>query len=270
MRGFQETSLVVWATVVLVVAGFEGRRGFPADVAKEGAELRYEQPRYLTGTIYARDSGRGRPLFTFKRVATRSGSTLNVVREYAYPDGRPAARERVVYNGNNLVGYELEELQIGATGSAKIRHDPGNPAKGSIEFEYTSDVAAGSKPKTRSEPLRENTLLNDMVGPFLTSHWDALLRGDKVKCRYVVVPRRETVGFTFTRESESTFQGRPVVILRMEPGSRFVAALVEPLFFTVEKEQPHRVLQYVGRTTPKIESGGKWKDLDAVTVFDWK
>jgi hypothetical protein len=29
------------------------------------------------------------------------------------------------------------------------------------------------------------------------------------------------------------------------------------------------VLQYDGRTTPKLKDGSKWKDLDAATVFDW-
>jgi hypothetical protein len=32
---------------------------------------------------------------------------------------------------------------------------------------------------------------------------------------------------------------------------------------------PHRVREYTGRTTPKIQVKGKWKDLDATTVFDW-
>jgi hypothetical protein len=55
----------------------------------------------------------------------------------------------------------------------------------------------------------------------------------------------------------------------MEPGSPFVAALVDPLSFTIEQSLPHRVLEYAGRTTPKTEVKGKWKDLDAVTIFDW-
>jgi len=55
----------------------------------------------------------------------------------------------------------------------------------------------------------------------------------------------------------------------MGASSPIIAALVDPLYFTVEKVPPHRVFQYAGRTTPKIRTGGKWNDLDAVTVFDW-
>jgi hypothetical protein len=44
---------------------------------------------------------------------------------------------------------------------------------------------------------------------------------------------------------------------------------VDPLFFRMEMAPPHRTLEYTGRTTPKALVGGKFKDLDAVTVFDW-
>ena len=128
---------------------------------------------------------------------------------------------------------------------------------------------AAARPKTNSEPFRADTLVNDMVAPFLLSHWDALVAGRELKCRYIVVPRAETVGFTFKKQSETAWHGRSVYIIKMEPASLIISALVEPLFFTIEKNEPHHVVQYTGRTTPKVKSGPKWTDLDAVTVFDW-
>jgi hypothetical protein len=229
--------------------------------------LRYEEPKLLTATIYAKDSRK--VLFKFKRTATRAGSKLSALREYTYPDGKPAARERVTYNGNNLATYTLEELQIGAAGSVLVRREPGNPPKGDLRFAYTKDVSAADKPKVSTEAMRNDCLVSDMVATFLESRWAELAKGEKVKCRYVVVPRRETVGFTFLRDSEATYQGRKAVIIRMEATSPIIAALVDPLYFTVEKEAPHRVFQIVGRVTPKIKVGNAWEDLDAVVVFDW-
>jgi hypothetical protein len=55
----------------------------------------------------------------------------------------------------------------------------------------------------------------------------------------------------------------------MEPTSLIIARLVDPLFFTLEKDGQHRVLQYTGRVTPKTRIGNKWDDLDATVVFDW-
>lgn len=252
----------------LLASGVEGEQIFAADFTnRSAAELRYEEPVYLAASIYGEGADRKKRLFNFTRRATRSGATLKVEREFTYPDGRPAARERVVYLGDELLSYELDELQLGAAGSARLRHTAGNPGQGRIEFEYRSEAGRGTR--TATETLKGIALIGDMVGPFLASNWDALARGEDVKCRYIVVPRRETVGFTFAKSGESTMQGAPALVVKMQVSSVLLAALVDPLYFTIEKAPPHRILQYVGRTTPKIQAGTKWKDLDAVTVFDW-
>lgn len=248
-----------------------GQLGFCAEhAATNGSALKYEEPRFLTGKIYAKDGHRRTVLFNFTRRAVRSGAELRVVREYTYPDGKLAARERLAYVGDDLVSFELEELQIGARGRAEIRRVANDHAKARIWFEYAKDPLSVTRPKTDSEPLQKEALVNDMVAPFLAAHWDELVRGREVKCRYIVVPRTETVGFTFKRAPESAQPGGRVVVIKMEATSPVIAALVDPLFFTLERDPPHRVLQYSGRVTPKIQSSGKWKDLDAVTVFDWK
>jgi hypothetical protein len=251
----------LWANQTVFCAGA---------AATNEAELKYEAPLTVSGAIYPKGSTNETPLFNFKRHATRSGEMLTVLREFTYPDGRLAVRQRLVYDGDDLVSIEHEDLQTGARGSAVIRRALNNPAKRLVEFEYTKDASSGAKPKTSEEPLRDDTLTDDMIGVFLQSHWEAISNGRAVKCRYLVVSRRQTVGFTFVRISESTFDGLPVVIVKMEATSILVSALVNPLFFTVEKDAPHRTLQYIGRTEPKLHAGTKWTELDAVTVFGWK
>jgi hypothetical protein len=255
--------------VALLIGGALGRRLVAAEPSAHTPPLKYEEPTLLTGTIYPKDSGQKTVLYRFRRTAMRTSSKLTVLREFIYPDGKIAARERATYDGNDLVSYSLDESQIGAAGSAAIRREAGNPAKGIITFEYHKDVAEGGKPKTSTEALRPDTLVSDLVGPFLAEHWAELAQGEKVKCRYVVVPRRETVGFTFLRDSEASYKGSKAVIIRMEATSPIIARLVDPLYFTVEKEAPHRIFQFVGRMTPKVKLDGAWKDLDAVMLFDW-
>ncbi len=228
--------------------------------------LRYEKPALWTGTVYAGKGGSRQVLYKFKRTATRSGNSVKAVREYTYPDGRPAARELTVYEGNNLVSYELEELQINARGIARIQSSTNNPDR--ISFTYVSDLKTPHKAKQNTEKLQPDTVVNDMLAPFLAAHWSELMRGEEVKCRYIAVTRAETVGFKFTKHAESTRDGKPVVIIKMSPTSLIIAALVDPLYFTMEKDGDHRVLQYDGRTTPKLQDRTKWKDLDAVTVFE--
>lgn len=226
---------------------------------------RYEPPALLMGTIYAANSDRKRVLYKFKRTVTRSGNTVTAVREFTAPDGQPVGRERAVYEGDNLVSYELEELQIMARGNIKLSRD--SKTEATIAFKYVS--GNNTRTNVSTESLRPDTLISDMIAPFLAAHWNDLMKGKVVKCRYVAADRAETVGFKFAKHAESMVQGKPAVIIKMSPSSFVIAALVDPLFFTMEKDGEHRVLQYDGRTTPKIRDGNKWKDLDAVTVFDW-
>ena len=223
--------------------------------------INYLEPKILTGTIYS-DASLKQVLFTFRRTATNSGSTINVLREFNLPDGKLAAREQVVYEGSQLKSFVLEELQTGAKGVVKVE-----PAGGELKmnFNYTQ----GATKKNGSEKYFNEILLSDMVGPFMAAHWDSIAKGDVVKCRLVSVSRAETVGFKFFKESDSTWHGKPVMMVTLQPSSIVIARFVDPLHFVVEKDSPHRVIQYTGRTTPSIRKNGKWDDLDAVTVFDW-
>ena len=227
--------------------------------------MKYEFPTFLTGTIY--DATGTNVLFGFKRTATRVGTNLNVLREYSAPDGKLAARETVTYHGDLLVAYALDELQTGAKGSVDILNKTSNRASGKIEFNY---LVFGGQSEKATEALQPDTLTSDMVPRFLTDHWTDLMGGRKVKCRYLFVPRKETLGFTFTRHAETTWRGKPAVVVRMEASNWAVGLAVDPLFFTMEKDGQHRILQFTGRTTPKIKSKAGWKDVDAVTVLHWK
>ncbi len=266
--------LLLFGVVSFCMAEFP--RVHAADAAPtNGPVSMFEGPRELTGTVYAKDSGTNKVLYTFKRRATTSGTKVNVLREYMNPDGTPAARERVFYDGDKLISYELDELQIGAGGSVRVLRDPANPGKGTLAFDYNKDVHDTNSVKTSSESLHgativPDTLVGDMIAEFIKIHWNEIFRGEKVRFRYVVVPRRETVGFTFVKDSDTTIAGQPALVVRMEATSPIIAALVDPLYFTVEKASEHRVSKYVGRVVPKIKKGDKWEDLDAVVLFDWK
>ena len=222
----------------------------------------YLEPKTLTGTIYS-DASLKQVLFTFRRTATNSGSTINVLREFTLPSGKLAAREQVVYEGSRLKSFVLEELQTGAKGMVKVESAGG-------ELKMNFDYTEGTTKKTGSEKFLNEILISDMVGPYIAAHWNSLAKGDVVKCRLVSVSRAETVGFKLVKESDSTWQGKPVMMVTLQPSSIIIARLVDPLHFVVEKDSPHRVIQYTGRTTPSIRKNGKWDDLDAVTVFDWK
>ena len=227
------------------------------------AEIDYEHPRVLTGTIYETASGTNKILFTFKRTAVRSNSAVHVTRDFLYPNGNLAARELAVFDLGHLVSFRLDERQTGARGSATVRGS-------TLLFDWVEGEGASARKKTDSEKVQPNILVSDMLSYFIAARWDELASGTAVNFRFIAQSRLETVGFKLVKEADVTWRGSPAIRLRMEPSSFLIAQIVDPLFFIVEKSGEHHILEYIGRTTPKAREGNKWKDLDARTIYDWK
>jgi hypothetical protein len=230
----------------------------------------YSEPKLLVGSIYPLGNGSGKILFKSIRKGARTGSTALASCDYVYPDGSLAARDQIVYEAGQLSSFTEEELQTGEKGSALIRPDPKNPGKRRIYFEYTTGQAANARTSSSSEALENDTLIDDMIPVFIVARWADLEHGLAARFRYIVLSRKETVGFKLVKDLETTWHGQPAIRIKMEPTSFLIAQLVDPLFFTVEKGGGHRILEYTGRTTPLVKNGNKWKDLDASCVFDWQ
>jgi hypothetical protein len=218
----------------------------------------------LIGKIYQKDSNLQHLLFNFRRTANRTGNEIRVTRTYTYPDGRVAASEKAVYRNRGLVSYTLIEKQINAHGRAEI-HGNAQAGKGEISMRYVDDGAI----HTNVEDLESATVVNDDIVPYLLAHWDELMQGKEVYLRYIVIPRTQTVGFNLVKSGETTWRGKPAVIIEMVPASFFIRLIVAPVYFTVEKDS-RQVVEYEGRTTPKIKENGEWQALDAVMVFHWE
>ena len=230
----------------------------------------YEEPKLLVGNIFPMGPEPKKVLFKSQRTGTRDGVAVNAVCEYTSADGSVAARDRIVYSAGKLISFASDEYQTGEKGSAVLRADPKHPGQRTIFFEYTATPGGSVKKSDETERSDMETLVDDMIAAFIVSHWSALAEGSPAKFRYIVLSRAETVGFRLIKESETTKDGKPVLRIKMEPTSIIIAQLVDPLYFIVEKAAPHRILQYLGRTTPVIKNGNKWKELDADTVFEWK
>lgn len=227
------------------------------NAASSGAD--YAQPNRFSGTVYETASGTNKVLFTFLRTAVRSNGTIHVVRDFLYPNGSVAAREVATFKDGRLLSFHLDERQTGARGNSAV-------SGSKLLFEW---LGPDGKKKTDSEDMESNTLIGDMIPYFILDHWKELSTGKAVNFRFIASSRLETVGFKLVKDSEVTWRGKPALRLRMEPSSVIIRQIVDPLYFTVERDGSHRVLEYVGRTTPKLREGSKWKDLDARTVYEW-
>jgi len=227
----------------------------------------YLEPRLLTSSMFPISGGPA--LFKSERRAFETNGVVQATRDYTYPDGRLAVQAQFRYRAGQLAWYEEDQLQLGETGRAEIRADLKHPDRRRIYFQYKTGHGPSARTSTASELMENDTLADDMIGPFIAAHWNVLQSGSAARFRLLVLSRRETVGFKLVKENETTLKGVPVVRIRMEPTSIIIARLVDPLYFMVEKNAPHRVLEYIGRTTPLVRNGNKWRELDAVCVFDW-
>ena len=251
----------VLLTLIAVAVGF----AHASRAASESTD--YLEPRRLPCSVFPINGGA--LLFKSERRAFETNGVVQATCDYTYPNGELAAQDRIAYHNGHLVSFEEDQLQLGEKGSAVIRADPKHPGAHRIFFSYTTGQGSAARTSTGSEPLENDTLADDMIGPYIASHWSVLEKGTPAKFRLLVLSRKETVGFKLVKETEGARKGIPVVHVRMEPTSIIIACLVDPLYFEVEKAPPHRVLEYRGRTTPLARSGNKWKDLDARCVYDW-
>jgi hypothetical protein len=236
--------------------------GFAADSPGAAA---LAMPR-ITGTVYESDSDPKKILFNFLRTATNSGPRVLVECKFTRPDGTLACVEHIVYETNRLVSYHLDDLQANLGGDITIGADPKKPAVQKIFISYRRGADAK---KSAGENLPPDTLIDDDVYAFILDHWEALLRGDSVKFRFVSLEWERTFGFRFMKAGETSQRGVPMVRIKMEPTSLVVSELIKPIYFIIEKNGAHRVAEYTGRTTPRVQKGKAWKYLDAETVYDW-
>jgi len=225
-------------------------------------------PAVMTGTFYEIGSNRKSILFKYRRQATRDGDAIRVEQSFTLPDGSLACRESILYRHGQLVSYTMHDLRAKSNGSILVEPDPKKPKMQRLQLEFL-DGSDGARIRKTSETLQPNTLISDTIYPFILAHWDELLQGASVKFRFVSLDPSGTFGFRLIKTSDSTWQGRPVVGIKMEPGNFIIAHWIRPIFFTIEKAAPHRVFSYTGRTTPRNHVGGDWKFVDAEAVFDW-
>jgi hypothetical protein len=253
--------LVAWLSVIPA--------GFAADTTTAPAAAPYDfaSPALLTGTLYAIGSARTNLLFTFRRTATRSGSTVSVQRQFLGTNGAVAAEEDATYESGRLVSFQMREYQAQVSGVIQILPDPRDPARQNLILGYGPGL---TPPPGSSQKLPPDTVTDDNLYPFMMAHWDDLMQTNAVKFNFISLEKKRTFGFRFVKAAESVQDGRTVEQIRMEPVNIFVAHLIDPLLFTVERDGAHRILSYTGRTTPRIKKGKVWKYLDAETVFDWQ
>ena len=208
----------------------------------------------LTGTIYEKDSGRKKVLYTIESTESESDGIYQ--REMIFFDttGKPVVKEWVKLKGTDVISYGAEFPRREEKGLIEVKDK-------TIHFSYTKD----GKTKTAKESLVENFVVGLSMVPYIQSNWDKFISGEEINIRFGVLDRKDTVGLTFIRQKEKENK-KGIVLAKMKASSFLIRALVDPLYLYFNEET--KELEYfIGRAKPKQLINGKWKDLDAETVY---
>jgi hypothetical protein len=201
--------------------------------------------------------------FTYDIVTKDVDGKTTTVSTYYDKTGKPLITEKVETLKEEIQHYEYKQLQVDETGSADL-------VNGKMQMSFSSRL----KNEKDTEDFDGTTVVAPLVSSLIRNNWDALIKGDTVKVRYLAIERLETIGFKFFKDTERTLNGKAVVDFLMKPSSIFIAALVDPIRITVSKEAPHYLVESDGRLPIRVakkqppDGRSDWKAIDARVEYD--
>ncbi|HRK07338.1 MAG TPA: hypothetical protein PLZ57_06180 [Pseudobdellovibrionaceae bacterium] len=229
-----------------------------------GQSLAYAQTTNLTPNFSAKIFAlkkRDQMLFTMKNEFSVTGDQKTYVSTYLSPEGRELVRETSTFQISEgrevLKKFRVEQLQLETDGFVEL-------SEGKARFSFTK----AGKTQTAEESVGEDFVVSSTLVAHLRQpkNWERLLKGERVRVRFAVIDRRETVGFEFFKVKEVEVQGRKAIAVKMKASSLIISAIVDPLHFYIDLENG-LLLEMEGRSAVKVGEVGKWKDFDGYTVY---
>lgn len=210
-----------------------------------------------TATLYEVGSSRKIPLYQWDRQEKAEGAATRVDVSFKDLQGSEVVREEALLESGKVRRYAIFHKQLNENGFAEVKGTK-------LHFSYTKE----GKTKTSDEDLPENFVVTANLVDFVRAHWAELLKGDTIPIRFGVLDRAETVGFKLFKIEEKRAEGRDRIVIKMKPSSFIIAAIVDPILLTFDKEK-RRLEEVLGRTLAKRKVGDRWKDLDSDTVYQF-
>lgn len=240
------TFSILTLSAILIIAGLS------SSVAEAAVEF--------SAKIFEAGSNKQKQLYSFERTAEEKSAGLIVETIFKDLQGQVAITEYaelVPGESDKVKLYKQSHKQLGAEGIVEVKN-------GKAHFTYTID----GKTKSSSESVGENFVVTPTILTYLQKRWEKIKKGESIEIRLGVLDRLETVGFEYFKDKEMDLNGTKAVVVKMKPSSMIIAALVKPLYFYFS-EDGRRLLEVHGRVMPKQKVDNKFKDLDAVTVYEY-
>lgn len=191
-------------------------------------------------------------LFTFSSERLYGKESMTYTAIWKDVAGTVVANEKAEFNKGELVKYEVERPLNKEKGLIETKD-------GKIIFTYTEN----GKTSTAKEDLKPDTLIGGTLVPHMEAHLKELLEKKEVPFKYAVWFRKEVIGFKFEYDRE---EGNNIVA-KMIPTNFLYRSMVKPIYFTMDKTTK-KIISLKGRTLPKIQKDGSWRDFDGFTKYN--
>jgi hypothetical protein len=219
----------------------------------------------ITGHVYERGSDFKTAMFNYERRVWQEGEYTKGQSSYFDLGGKLLQREEYTFKDNKVISHEYHQHQVNEYGTAKI-----NGKKISVSFSEDG--------KTQSKEIEDDgvLILPMSIAQMLSDNWEKIMNGATVETRFISVERLDTIGFSFKKKADLTYEGKEAVQIQMKPTSFIIASIVDPILMTLEKGGEHRLLESNGRLPVRVSKYGDskkrsdWKALDAVLKIDYK
>ncbi len=191
----------------------------------------------------------GKQRFTLTVTEKREGQTVQKITEYLDNSGKLAAKDATTYIATTLEVTDgtLENYQTGSI--EKITR----LAAGKYRLDYRKHSGG----EVASEEVKEKDVMlkGSLLFEYISRNYDAIAGGTKTEFRLLVPSRLETIGFELVKERMETLQGKACILMKLRASSWIIRQFAGDMFFWVDVQAPHAVIQYQGRLTPTDEKG---------------
>ena len=217
-------------------------------------------PKELTIKVAHHDMKTGKLLYEGIRKQVTENEKVSVVSTYTDMDGKLLDRSQVAYERPSLrvLSYKSEDIRFGALEELTLT---GNTLRISFREDKTASMA------TEDIKWGPETVHSSTVTEVINRDWAQLSAGENVEFDLVVPSRLETLRFRLKKDKTTQVGGKSVLVVRMEPDSWLIRKLVDPMYFFLSYDMPHRLLEYHGRSGIKTSEG---KDQDLRLVFTYE
>ena len=169
---------------------------------------------------------------------------------YKDQSGTVFANKTISFSGGQTAPSFLQkDLRDGSMEGAQVS---GNTV--TLVYKKNTDTPQKSKTLTVPSPL----VVDGGFNYFVKKHWAAMLLGKQVTFNFAVPSQLDYFAFRIQKQSETIYNGKKAIIIKMDADSYIIRQLVDPVLLTYDTETM-RLMKYEGISNISDSNGKNYQ-----------